>query len=161
MIRFILFVALATACAADVVDDLGTDAEVGNDISVALGMIKENADGSFSMNHEDHLTALLETDALEQNHMEAAMQTQATIEAAVSHAIHETMVEHDMHTSQAKVKGFFADLFNCNTVRARAGGGSRAIGESEARVKRERRDRDERAPYTKEGGQLRRNPSTN
>ena len=114
MIRFILFVALATACAADVVDDLGTDAEVGNDISVALGMINENA------NHEDHLTALLETDALEQNHMEAAMQTQATIEAAVSHAIHETMVEHDMHTSQAKVKGFFADLFNCNKVR---GGG--------------------------------------
>ena len=125
MIRFILFVALATACAADVVDDLGTDAEVGNDISVALGMINENADdGSFSMNHEDHLTALLETDALEQNHMEAAMQTQATIEAAVSHAIHETMVEHDMHTSQAKVKGFFADLFNCNKVRGGGGGKS-------------------------------------
>ena len=121
MIRFILFVALATACAADVVDDLGTDAEVGNDISVALGMINENA---FSMNHEDHLTALLETDALEQNHMEAAMQTQATIEAAVSHAIHETMVEHDMHTSQAKVKGFFADLFNCNKVRGGGGGKS-------------------------------------
>jgi hypothetical protein len=156
MIRFLLFVALATTCAADVMDDLGTDAELGNDISVALGMVNENADGSFSLDHEDHLTALLETDALEQNHMEAAMQTQATIEAAVSHAIHETMVEHDMHTSQAKVKGFFAELFNCNKVRARArgGGGGRAHRESEARGER-------RKSSSQKRGTARRNPCTN
>jgi len=116
MMKFILTLALLGLAAASV-PELGTDDEIESALSNALGMINENADGSFSMNHEDHLTALLETDVAEANHKEEAVRMHATIENTVASAIHETMVEHNMHTSKAKVKGFFADLFNCVKVR--------------------------------------------
>lgn len=120
MMKFILTLALLGLAAASV-PELGTDDEIESALSNALGMINENADGSFSMNHEDHLTALLETDVAEANHKEEAVRMHATIENTVASAIHETMVEHNMHTSKAKVKGFFADLFNCVKCKSTSG----------------------------------------